>query len=193
MANVCNKPQRINHRQNHESRQHTRKSQVLWEKLIIIKISQEYQELQTRDKYPKSATRGHSGLCRPSPAWGCRKQKASGGRPPTANPLPLSPSPLQNTNCDSECKLTGEEKWTGTHRCSGSSGCRRCLWPPSAGRAAGGCKSAGLAAAGLPRKLRLVALEMGTGGRLLLWCDTVLAAQMAIYRNVHVIRSYRKH
>ena len=39
------------------------------------------------------------------------------------------------------------------------------------------CRSAGLAAAGLPRKLRLVALEMGTGGRLLLGYDTDLAAE----------------
>lgn len=39
--------------------------------------------------------------------------------------------------------------------------------------------SAGLMAAGLPRKLRLVALEIGTGGRLLFCCNTVLATEIA--------------
>lgn len=38
----------------------------------------EYQELQTWDKYPEMATRGHSDSCTPSPAWGRWKQKARG-------------------------------------------------------------------------------------------------------------------
>jgi hypothetical protein len=46
----------------------------------------------------------------------------------------------------------------------------------------GGSRSAGLMAAGLPRKLRLVALEIGTGGRLLFCCNTVLAAETAILK-----------
>lgn len=81
-------------------------------------------------------------------------------------------SPLTEKRC--QLKLRRRETQDGdltpgaeTYRWSDSSGCRWCRWPPSAGSGVGGCGSAALAAAGPPRKLRLVALEIGTGGRLL--------------------------